>query len=124
MRAAAWNGWIGIAIAIFGIALRFWANKTLGEFYTRTLRLREKQSIVQHGPYAMLRHPGYAGVILMWFGAAWATSNWIAVIIAGATMFTVYHYRIQAEEAMLLTAGSKEYGEYRARTWKLIPFIY
>ncbi len=117
-------GWIGIVIAVSGIALRLWANKTLGAFYTRTLRVAATQHIVREGPYRLLRHPGYLGSILMWVGAALATTNWIAAFVAVVVMFIAYHFRIVSEEIMLLTAMGKEYREYQAHTWKLIPLIY
>ena len=68
-------GWIGLVIAILGIALRFWANRTLGQFYTRTLRVTEDQPIIDQGPYRVIRHPGYLGVLLMWVGASLATGG-------------------------------------------------
>jgi protein-S-isoprenylcysteine O-methyltransferase Ste14 len=117
-------GWIGIVIALSGIALRIWAYRTLGRFYTRTLRVAENQRVVREGAYKLIRHPGYAGVILMWLGAALATMNGIAVAIAAIALFAAYHYRIQAEERMLLIEIGGEYDDYRARTRKLIPFLY
>ncbi len=117
-------GWIGIAISLCGLALRLWAYRTLGQFYTRTLRVSDNQHIVRQGPYRLVRHPGYAGLILMWLGAALATTNWITFAFAAVFILAAYHYRIQAEEDMLTTAMPKEYGDYRAHTRRLIPFIY
>jgi protein-S-isoprenylcysteine O-methyltransferase Ste14 len=117
-------GWVGLAVACGGIALRIWANQILGEFYTRTLRVIENQPIVQHGPYRLVRHPGYLGVILMWVGAGLATTNWIVSLLALGAMAIVYHYRIQAEEAMLLDRLGQSYANYQAHTWKLMPFVY
>ncbi len=117
-------GWIGIAISLSGFALRLWAYRTLGQFYTRTLRLSDNQHIVRQGPYRLIRHPGYAGLILMWLGAAIASTNWITFAFAAVAILAAYHYRIQAEEDMLITAMGKEYGDYRAHTRRLIPFIY
>ncbi len=121
---SAFIGWLGLFIAVGGVALRGWANRTLGEFYTRTLLVTQDQPVVQQGPYRVIRHPGYLGSILMWLGAALATLNWLTVILAAVVMFSVYVYRIQAEEAMLRTAYRQQYVEYQARTWKLIPFVY
>src|SRR5262249_2339689 len=44
-------GWVGIGVMLGGIALRSWANRTLGEFYTSTLRIAERQWIIRQGPY-------------------------------------------------------------------------
>lgn len=117
------SGWVGLALAALGIALRGWANRVLGRFYTRTLRVTADQPVVRDGPYRLIRHPGYLGSILMWVGAGLAASNWLAVGLAIVVMLSVYIYRIQAEEEMLVSA-SAEYKSYRSQTWKLIPFVF
>jgi protein-S-isoprenylcysteine O-methyltransferase Ste14 len=116
--------WLGIPLMVVGLLLRAWANRTLGEFYTRTLVTTAQQSIVEAGPYRLLRHPGYLGNILMWLGAALATANWIALALAVLTMLTAYLYRIHSEEEMLKGAFGEKFENYRARTWSLIPGVY
>ena len=91
----------------------------LGKFYTRTLKVTENQSIVHVGPYRFIRHPGYLGSILIWSGVAASTQNWIVLLIVLIVMFSVYVYRIQSEEKMLL-ATNADYAEYRKQTWRLI----
>jgi protein-S-isoprenylcysteine O-methyltransferase Ste14 len=117
-------GWVGLLIAVGGMSVRWWANRTLGEYYTRTLRVTAAQSIIRKGPYRMIRHPGYLGSMLMWVGAGLATTNWIVFTLAMVVMFAAYYYRIQAEEQMLMAAMSQDYREYESRTWKLIPFVF
>ena len=119
----AWVGWLGIALALLGVSLRFWANRVLGAFYTRTLKVVENQIIVREGPYRLIRHPGYSGSILMWGGVAAATANWVVIFIVFAATVSAYYYRIENEEKMLIKAHA-DYSEYRAHTWRLIPFIY
>lgn len=119
----AWVGWIGILIALLGFGLRIWSMTVLGKFYTRTLKVTESQSIVQDGPYHLVRHPGYLSSILIWAGVATSAQNLITLLIVLLTMFSVYAYRIQAEEKMLLEANA-DYAEYRKHTWRLIPLVY
>ncbi len=116
--------WIGIALMIAGIGMRFWANRTLGEFYTRTLLTTSNQRVVQAGPYRVVRHPGYLGTVMLWIGAGIATANWIALALIASLMLGVYSYRIRSEEAMLQSALGDEYKKYMARTWRLIPLLY
>jgi protein-S-isoprenylcysteine O-methyltransferase Ste14 len=117
-------GWLGILVALFGLSMRIWANRVLGVFYTRTLRVSENQIIVREGPYHLIRHPGYLGMILTWSGIAVATANWIVILIVLAvTVSAYYYYRIENEERMLLTVHA-DYSEYRSHTWRLIPLIY
>ena len=109
---------------ILGISLRVWANQTLGASYTRTLRTVPGQAIVSAGPYRVLRHPGYAGVLLMWFGAGVALRNWIALIVMAPLLGWAYLRRMNAEEEMLLRETGEAYRNYTRRTWRIIPFIY
>src|SRR5262249_31291571 len=118
------TGWSGVIIMVMGLIVRFWANKSLGAFYTRTLLIIEDQGVVERGPYRVIRHPGYLGVLLMWVGAGLATVNWLVVTIVLSMMLAAYRYRIQSEETMLVTTLGEQYKEYMARTWKLIPFLY
>ncbi|HLO18247.1 MAG TPA: isoprenylcysteine carboxylmethyltransferase family protein [Anaerolineales bacterium] len=118
-----WVGWLGVVAALVGLLFRWWANRVLGTFYTRTLKVTENQSIVRAGPYRLIRHPGYLGSILIWTGAAAATANWIVLLIVLITMLAVYIYRIESEEKMLISAYT-DYAEYRRHTWRLIPLVY
>jgi protein-S-isoprenylcysteine O-methyltransferase Ste14 len=119
----AWIGWLGILVALLGLSLRLWANQVLGAFYTRTLKVVENQIIVQGGPYHIIRHPGYLGMISVWSGIATATTNWIMLLIVLVVTLSAYVYRIENEEKMLLTE-QVGYSEYRSRTWRLLPLIY
>jgi protein-S-isoprenylcysteine O-methyltransferase Ste14 len=117
-------GWAGIGVMLGGLALRLWANRALGRFYTSTLRVAEGQEIIRQGPYKVLRHPGYSGVILMWVGAGFATLNLIAAAIVILAMGVSYHYRIVSEEAMLMATFGEQYQIYKTHTWRLLPFVY
>jgi protein-S-isoprenylcysteine O-methyltransferase Ste14 len=117
-------GWLGLLIMVLGLGLRFWSMRVLGKYYTRTLRVAEKQDIVTLGPYRIIRHPGYLGTICVWIGFALAVGNWIATIILAILLIGVYGYRIRSEEVMLIDRFGNEYQVYRKRTWRLVPYIY
>jgi protein-S-isoprenylcysteine O-methyltransferase Ste14 len=116
--------WTGVAIMSCGLALRVWAAQVLGASYTRTLRISDRQQIVDEGPYRLVRHPGYLGTLLLWLGAALASENWIAVPTIMVPMISVYHRRIEAEEAMLVASFGDSHARYADRTWRVIPFMY
>jgi protein-S-isoprenylcysteine O-methyltransferase len=117
-------GWIGVGVMVGGLALRLWSQAVLGRYYTTTLRHAEGQPILTAGPYRLLRHPGYAGLLLAWVGAGLATANWAAAAAVALLMSVAYGRRMAAEEAMLLGAFGDRYKEYMARTWRLIPYVY
>jgi protein-S-isoprenylcysteine O-methyltransferase len=116
-------GWLGLAIGVFGLLFRWWANRVLGAYYTRTLKVVKDQTIVQAGPYRVIRHPGYLGSILMWCGVAASTAGGLVLILVFVILLAVYAYRIRNEEAMLL-ASTPAYAEYRRHTWRLVPFLF
>jgi protein-S-isoprenylcysteine O-methyltransferase Ste14 len=119
-----WVAWLGVALMAVGIALRIWANRVLGAYYTRTLRIQSGQRVVREGPYRLIRHPGYAGALLMWLGAILATRNWITLVAVGVSVISVYLYRIATEERMLASALGGDYQSYMADTKRVIPWVW
>ncbi len=115
--------WIGIAIGAVGLAIRSWSMRVLGRDYTRSLRTRDEQSVVDRGPYRVVRHPGYLGSVLVWAGSRLAV-NWFIAILTVVVLLAMYGYRIHAEERMLSEHFGPAYSEYKAHTWRLVPFVW
>lgn len=116
--------WLGILMMLGGLALRYLAARTLGEFYTRTLFVASEQEVIQQGAYQVVRHPGYLGVLMASLGAGFATANWIVILTIIVVKVIVLGYRMAAEEEMLLLAFGDQYRAYMENTSRLIPFIY
>ncbi|WP_367597430.1 methyltransferase family protein [Mycobacteroides abscessus] len=106
-----------------GILLRIWSMRTLGSYYTRTLRTSRHQHVIDSGPYRMIRHPGYTGALLIWIGLALTTRNAPTIAVLATLMGRSYLRRITVEEALLQRA-LPEYSHYSDRTKKLIPLIW
>jgi protein-S-isoprenylcysteine O-methyltransferase len=115
--------WVGIAIGALGLALRSWSMRVLGRDYTRSLRTRDEQSVIDRGPYRVVRHPGYLGSVLVWGGSRLAV-NWLVAIVTAVVLAAVYAFRIHAEERMLDEHFGAEYREYKTHTWRLVPFVW
>ncbi|MFE6056814.1 methyltransferase family protein [Kitasatospora sp. NPDC056446] len=116
--------WCGVAMVTAGLVLRAWGMRTLGAYYTRTLRTVDTQHVVRTGPYRLIRHPGYAGSLLVWIGYALGTGSWAAALVVAALLSTAYGWRIAAEERLLLESLGSEYARYRRVSKRLVPFIY
>lgn len=123
-RLPASTGWVGVALMAGAVAVRIWAAQTLGESYTRTLRVRAGQRVIDSGPYAFVRHPGYAADLMMWFGWGLAWTNALAIVAASVPTSLAYAYRIAVEERMLLNQLGEEYSRYARRTARLVPGLY
>ena len=116
-------GPIGVAIEGAGLGLRAWSMRTLGRSYSRTLRVERAQDIVDRGPYRFVRHPGYAGSLMIWTGFALTSRSAPVVEVVGGLLGYAYHRRVNAEEA-LLRRDLPGYVDYSRRTKRLIPFVW
>jgi protein-S-isoprenylcysteine O-methyltransferase len=115
--------WAGIAVGAIGLGVRIWSMLVLGRDYTRSLRTRREQTIIDRGPYRAIRHPGYLGSILVWTGSRLAV-NWLVALITAVLLVAVYCYRISAEEDMLEEHFGEAYLSYKTRTWRLVPLLW
>ncbi len=116
-------GPVGLAVEASGLALRAWSMRTLGRAYTRTLRAESEQLVVDTGPYALVRHPGYLGSIMTWFGFASTSRSLPVAALVGLLLGNAYRRRIDAEER-LLGRDLPAYAGYMARTKRMIPYIW
>jgi len=114
----------GEVVAVAGIALRVWAILTLDRFFTFVVGIVPDQRVVQHGPYRMLRHPGYAGALLALLGAGIVLANWFSLLVLVLVPALVLSVRITVEEAALAGALGAEYLAYASRTSRLIPGVW
>jgi protein-S-isoprenylcysteine O-methyltransferase Ste14 len=117
-------GWSGVGIMAAGLGLRVAAARTLGAHYTRTLRTQAGQPVVATGPYRYVRHPGYAGVLAMWFGYGLALTSGPALLVTTVPNLLAYLRRIEAEETMLASSQPAAYGRYQQRSARLVPGVY
>lgn len=116
-------GPLGLAIQGTGLGLRAWSMRTLGTAYTRTLRSEREQRVVDEGPYALVRHPGYLGSLMIWTGFALTSGSAPVAAIVGGLLGRAYGRRIAAEEE-LLGRDLPGYTDYVRRTWRLVPFVW
>lgn len=119
-----WQTITGLALMIGGTLFRVWCIRTLGRFFTATVKTQEKQRIVTEGAYKVVRHPSYSGGYLAAVGSAVFLHAQIGVIITMLALFIAYYFRIKAEEETLVGEFGDEYSVYKTKTKKLIPYIY
>ena len=70
-----------------GIAVRLWAIRTLGRFFSSAVRLQDDHALIVTGPYAIVRHPSYLGAFLVFIGIALLFEGaWSLGLTAGAML--------------------------------------
>jgi protein-S-isoprenylcysteine O-methyltransferase Ste14 len=114
----------GLIFMAIGIVIRIWSMSILKAYFTRTLDLADKQSLITRGPYAIVRHPGYLGSLLIWGFAGLAMQNFVIFFISVTMLVVAYAYRINSEEEMMHKNFGNLYEEYKKHTWKVLPPIW
>jgi protein-S-isoprenylcysteine O-methyltransferase Ste14 len=115
---------IGLSIILLGVALRWYAIWVLGEYFTRDVVVSAEQSVVQHGPYRLIRHPAYSGTFLTMLGVGLAMTNWASLAALVLCVFLGHIYRVSVEENALVRLIGEPYSEYMRRTKRFIPWVY
>jgi protein-S-isoprenylcysteine O-methyltransferase Ste14 len=113
---------LGGLLIIAGLGLAAWGIIELGPNLSALPKPRRNGSLVQTGVYAQARHPIYGGLIIAAVGwALWHTSG-LHLLLAGGLAFYL-HAKALYEES-LLRQRFPNYEAYRARTKRLIPWIF
>jgi protein-S-isoprenylcysteine O-methyltransferase Ste14 len=112
----------GAAMTAAGLAFAVWARVHLGQHWSGNVTLKEGHRLIRSGPYALVRHPIYTGLLLAFVGSAVAVDEWrgvLAVVIVFATL--VPKYRL--EERWLTEEFGEEYERYKREVKALIPGV-
>ncbi len=116
-------GWVGLLLSAPGFLLIFWSGLALGKQYSPEVTIQEGHHLVTGGPYRLIRHPRYLGIVLLAVGMSLIFRSWIG--LAASLLFTaVLLQRINDEEAMLHAEFGQEWEDYCQHSWRLIPFIF
>jgi len=115
---------IGFTLFIIGLILQGIAEATLGKYYLPSIGTVEGQKIIKNGIYKYIRHPGYLGEILIFFGLGFVTYSLLGILGAFIVALMVYAGEVIPEEKYMLEKFGKEYEEYMKETFRFIPYIF
>jgi protein-S-isoprenylcysteine O-methyltransferase Ste14 len=114
---------LGSLLAVAGAALVLRARAELGSAWSFVPKADRETGLVTTGPYHLVRHPIYLGLILLAVGEALAFSSWLAFFIVLAGMVPTFAWRACAEEKLLSRTFGERYEVYRQRTKMIIPHL-
>jgi protein-S-isoprenylcysteine O-methyltransferase Ste14 len=112
------------ALIIAGMALRWYSIYYLGKQFTVNVAIIEGHRLVSSGPYRLIRHPSYAGLLMIFLGLGIHSNHMVGILALTLPVIWAIHYRIGIEEAAMSAFFGIEYKQYRAHTRKLIPYMY
>ncbi|KAL2872646.1 protein-S-isoprenylcysteine carboxyl O-methyltransferase [Aspergillus lucknowensis] len=116
---------LGLALIILGQVVRTMAMAQAGSNFNHTVQVERKEghTLVQHGVYAVLRHPSYFGFFWWGLGTQLVLGNVVCLVGYAIVLWNFFNNRIRREERFLIAFFGDEYVAYRKRTWVGIPGI-
>jgi protein-S-isoprenylcysteine O-methyltransferase Ste14 len=114
----------GCLLAVAGATLVLRSRAELGAAWSFVPRADQSRGLVTTGPYRLVRHPIYLGLILLALGQALAFSSWLAGLIVLAGIVPTFAWRAGAEETLLSRTFGERYLLYRRQTKMIIPYLF
>ncbi len=112
----------GLAVTIVGVVFAIWSRVALGRNWSSVPQVKEQHELVVNGPYRIVRHPIYTGLILTVAGTGLALDRGIGLFMV-LLVFASYWFKSRVEEKLMMETFPKDYPEYRRRVKALIPGI-
>ena len=113
----------GLLLVVAGFFLMNWSVVALGRQFSVAVTVQRGHRLVTEGPYRVIRHPRYLGILVFLTGVTLVFSAWVTL---GAVLLLswVLLRRIRVEEDLMRATFQAEWDEYQKRTYCLIPWIY
>jgi len=115
-------GWTMVGVAAAGFLFAWWARIYLGRLWSGAITRKEGHAVVDKGPYAIVRHPIYTGILLAAVATVVVTGS-LHAILGAVCLIIGYWLKARLEERFLRAElGAEAYDSYRRRVPMLVPF--
>jgi protein-S-isoprenylcysteine O-methyltransferase Ste14 len=114
--------WTTGILCIAGLAFCVWARATLGRNWSGSITLKEGHELIERGPYRLVRHPIYTGLLAMFLATAIAfghVGGFAAVVVA----FASFWIKLSEEEKLMRQQFPEQYRSYEQRVKRIIPLV-
>jgi protein-S-isoprenylcysteine O-methyltransferase Ste14 len=117
-----WQLWaaLGAALTLIGLLFTVWARVYLGRNWSGVASVKSDHELVTGGPYALVRHPIYTGLLLAFIGSALAVGELRGVLAVSLALIAIIH-RIVVEEQFMRQQFGAAYAAYAQRVPALVP---
>lgn len=121
LRWTPWVFWSGALVTLAGLLFTVWARVHIARNWSGTVTIKQDHQLIESGPYALVRHPIYTGLLVAFIGSALARGEWrglVAVVIVWLALWR----KLGLEERWMLEIFGQRYEDYRRRVPALVPF--
>ena len=113
----------GLALALLGFGISVWARLTLGANWSGRVTIKDDHQLITSGPYKLIRHPIYTGIITAVLGSAIALDK-LQGLLSFVIVLVIYLRKLRIEERALLLHFNDAYEQYKRRSYALFPYLY
>jgi len=117
---AAWEFWAGAAVTAAGLLFSVWARVHIGRNWSGIVTLKHDHDLVVTGPYQIVRHPIYAGLLVALVGSAFACGQWRGVLALVFALLAVSR-KVAIEERWMRERFREKYDAYSRSVPALVP---
>ena len=114
--------WSGAALTACGLLFSVWARRHLGKNWSQAVTVKKDHELIQSGPYALVRHPIYTGLLLGFAGSAMALGEWRG-LLAVSLVFGALWSKLRLEEKWMRAQFGESYEVYSRRVAALVPYV-
>ncbi|HEV2803667.1 MAG TPA: isoprenylcysteine carboxylmethyltransferase family protein [Chthoniobacterales bacterium] len=111
-----------VILCVGGLGLCLWARATLGRNWSGTVTLKENHELIVRGPYRIVRHPIYTGLLAM-LSATWLEHSHMAGLVGLVLTFISFWIKLGQEEEVMHKQFPDQYAAYQQRVKRIIPFV-
>jgi protein-S-isoprenylcysteine O-methyltransferase Ste14 len=112
----------GAVFVAAGLAFSVWARTYLGRNWSGSVTLKTDHELIRRGPYRLVRHPIYTGLLVAIVGLAIVRGEWRGVVAVAIAAVALWR-KLRLEERWLGETFGDAYAKYRAEVSALIPFV-
>jgi protein-S-isoprenylcysteine O-methyltransferase Ste14 len=113
----------GLLIVLVGVVFSIWARLMLGSNWSNRVTLKEDHTLVRNGPYRIVRHPIYSGILFGMLGSALQRGE-MRSIVGVVICVLSFWLKTRAEEEFMVQRFGDEYLQYSQEAKSLVPFIF
>jgi protein-S-isoprenylcysteine O-methyltransferase Ste14 len=117
-----WSFWIGAFLTAAGLLFTVWARLHLGRNWSGSVTIKREHELVTSGPYALVRHPIYTGLLVALLGSTLALGDWRAVLAFALASGALWR-KLRVEEDWMRQQFGDAYQAYSQSVAALIPFV-
>ena len=112
--------WIGAVVSVLGLGFTIWARVYLGGNWSSPVTIKRDHELITGGPYGLVRHPIYTGLLTGFLGMAIARAQ-VRSLVAFAFFFAMLWFKLRLEERWMRLQFGEVYEQYAQRVPALVP---